>query len=110
MLHTFMDYLREEGTREINHHGQTVTVGDGDGEEKLFQKSEKIPTYEDMTQRNEKDLVEARKGFYANAVTFKINYLKICQFAAMKGIPLTLIVFSTLYWAYGLYFFFNPAV
>ena len=42
MLHTFMDYLREEGTREINHHGQTVTVGDGDGEEKLFQKSGKV--------------------------------------------------------------------
>ena len=114
MLHTFMDCLREDGSREINHHGKTVTVSDGG--DKMFQRTNKvttsddIPTFEAMTQRNEKDLVEARKGFYANAITFKINYLKICQFAAMKGIPLTLIVFSTLYWAYGLYFFFNPAV
>ena len=27
-LHTYMDYLREEEDREINHHGKTVTVGD----------------------------------------------------------------------------------
>ena len=63
MLHTFMDCLREDGSREINHHGQTIAVGGGD--QKLFQKTntfhgEDIPTYQDMTQRNEKDLVEAR--------------------------------------------------
>ena len=27
-IHTYMDYLREEEEREINHHGKTVTVGE----------------------------------------------------------------------------------
>jgi hypothetical protein len=27
LLHTFMDCMREEGEREVNHHGQAVNVG-----------------------------------------------------------------------------------
>ena len=26
LIHTYMDYLREEEEREINHHGKTITV------------------------------------------------------------------------------------
>ena len=31
LLHTFMDCMREEGEREVNHHGKTILVG-GDPE------------------------------------------------------------------------------
>ena len=114
MLHTFMDCLREDGSREINHHGKTVTVTDGG--DKMFQRTNKvttsddIPTFEAMTQRNEKDLVEARKEFYQRVVTFRMDYLEFCQFAAKKGIPIIILVFSVLYWSYGLFSFFNPSV
>ena len=113
MLHTFMDCLREDGSREINHHGQTIAVGGGD--QKLFQKTntfhgEDIPTYQDMTQRNEKDLVEARKAFYEQATTFRLDYLELSQFVAKKGIPIVITTFSILYWSYGLFFYFNPEV
>ena len=39
LLHTFMDCMREEEDREINHHGRSVNVGhdkQNGGTEKLF--------------------------------------------------------------------------
>ena len=39
-----------------------------------------MPTYESMTQRNEKDLVAARKTFYDNA-QYRVDYLTIGMFA-----------------------------
>ena len=86
MLHTFMDTLREEETREINHHGKTISVnGKESDKEKLFQKTLTIgdlPTYNDMTQRNEKELVEARKLFYDKA-KFNVRLLFIGQQAGI---------------------------
>ena len=31
LLHTYMDTLRNEEEREINHHGRTITVDESDG-------------------------------------------------------------------------------
>ena len=31
LLHTYMDYYRDDTDREINHHGKTITVGDDEG-------------------------------------------------------------------------------
>ena len=108
MLHTFMDSLREDGNRQINHHGQTISMDNG-----LIKKnrvSSAIPTYEDMTQRDEKELVEARRAFYDQAITQRLDYLKLGEFAAKKGIPIIIITFSILYWTYGLFYYFNPLV
>ena len=59
-----MDNMRTDGNREVNHHGKVrkikpnaINVSELEGS----------PKYLDMTQRNEKDLVEARKAFYENA-------------------------------------------
>ena len=41
---------------------------------------------------------------------FRVNYLKLTEFAAKKGIPIVIITFSVLYWSYGLFYYFNPAV
>ena len=100
-----MDALREEGNRQINHHGQSISLGNN-----KVTHVEAIPTYEDMTQRDEKELVEARKVFYDHAITKRVDYLQIGEFAAKKGIPTVIITFSTLYWSYGLFYFFNPSV
>ena len=78
-----MDTLREDETRSVNHHGQIRNVGEKKQEDKLFILTNELDkvSYNDMTQRNEKDLVEARKQFYENAVTINVDYLKISQTA-----------------------------
>ena len=91
MLHTFMDTLRTDGDREINHHGKTIKVKDSmDDKDELFDKTTNInngngaPTYHNMTQRNEEELVRARKNFYDNAVTHRRDYLEFADLAGNK--------------------------
>ena len=64
-----MDNMRTDGDREVNHHGKVrkikpnaINVSELEGS-----RPASGPKYLDMTQRNEKDLVEARKAFYENA-------------------------------------------
>ena len=83
LLHTFMDNMRTDGDREINHHGEVrkvktniINVMEIDGS-----RPNTGPNYVDMTQRNEKNLVDARKAFYENAEV-KINLL---QYGEMAG-------------------------
>ena len=33
LIHTYMDSLREDMDREINHHGKTVTVGEANNDD-----------------------------------------------------------------------------
>ena len=77
-----MDYLRDNEGRVVNHHGRPVNVSEG--HDKLFEKTNKeqedVPSYEDMTQRNEEGLVEARKKFYDMA-KFDVSLLKIGELA-----------------------------
>ena len=82
ILHTFMDSLRDENgrsVREINKHGAIRSIENQN--EDLFQRrTNKMPTYEDMTQRNERKLVSARKTFYEKG-QFRVDYLTIGMFA-----------------------------
>ena len=89
LLHTLTDMKRtEEGEgREINHHGKIITVG---GEEKILPNNSISPTFHgsdddevssivkieevpkrnnhnNMIDRNEEKLVEARKDYYERA-------------------------------------------
>ena len=43
----------------------------------------KSPTYNEMTQRNEKDLVEARRTFYQRAKV-EVNMLQVGEFAGKQ--------------------------
>ena len=36
LIHTYMDTLRNNDDREINHHGETITIGENDLEERTF--------------------------------------------------------------------------
>ena len=93
LLHTFMDSMRQEDDREINHHGVVRTVGEKT-ERKVLKDNlvtpvtpaenvcggESLPTYQDMTQRDERSLVEARKVFYENA-RIKVRLLSLGETA-----------------------------
>ena len=80
LLDTFMDNM--ETDLEINHHGEVrkikpnvIHVEDLDGS-----RPSTGPDYRDMTQRNEEDLVDARRAFYANA-NVQVHLLKYGEIA-----------------------------
>ena len=107
MLYTFMELLRDDTNREINHHGATMFVDEAAGQ-KVFQKTNKISSDDDM-----ETYKEARDGSREHSSTkklFRVDYLKLSELAAKKGIPIVIITFSALYWSYGLFYYFNPAV
>ena len=76
LLHTLMDSMRQEDDREINHHGVVRAVGEKTERRVVRDNLVTPPTYHDMTQRDERSLVEARKAFYDNA-KIKVRLLKI---------------------------------
>ena len=92
LLHTFMDNLRDDDDREINHHGSAIPVEkevegeplDIKKEEMLFTRSnlsvvDPGPNYANMVARDEKQLVKARKDFYDNVKVKHERYLKMCE-------------------------------
>lgn len=89
LLHTYMDSLREDEDREINHHGTPLEVSSDGGtakdEDELFQKNKKIimpepelPTLSNMVAKNEKTQMKARKQFYDKAKVNK-EHLQTCE-------------------------------
>ena len=122
MLHTFMDSLRVDDNRIINLHGQQRGVNDhinGNAkrikvfpieEEAMVSSHTRVPTYKDMTQRNEEEKVKAVEAFYDKATISSLDYLEITGFATKKGIPTVIITFTILYWSYGLFYYYNPSV
>ena len=107
MLFTFMELLRDDTNREINHHGVTTFV-DQTGGQKVFQKRNKINSDDDMETYNE--VTNGSREPSSIKKLFRVDYLKLSDFAAKKGIPIVIITFSVLYWSYGLFYYFNPAV
>ena len=91
-----MEYLRDDEMREVNHHGTSMEVH---GDQKLFKN--KVMDGENIT-KEETRIENTRSGF-----SF---YMKLCQFAAMKGIPIVILTFSSVYWSYGLFTYFYPSV
>ena len=70
----------------------------------MFKKSKKL-TGEDGGPPE----VEQMKMFETKR-SISIDYLKLSQFAAKTGIPIVITAFSSLYWSYGLFYYFNPAL
>jgi len=62
--------------------------------------------YNKMTQRDEEQLVDARKQFYENAKVDTDIVAKL-QFLTKKAVPMALVAFSALYWTYGLSYYFS---
>ena len=107
MLYTFMELLRDDTNREINHHGATMFVDEAAGQ-KVFKKTNKISSDDDM--ETYKEARDRSRELSSIKKLFRVDYLKLSEFAAKKGIPIVIITFSVLYWSYGLFYYFNPAV
>ena len=99
MLHTFMECLKDDDNREVNHHGSLMTIDEKGN--KVF----KMTKNKRMADRG-KD----QRFFFSAMPSFTVDYLKMSQFAAKTGIPIVIAAFSAVYWSYGLFFYFYPAL
>ena len=91
-----MECLRDDEMREVNHHGTSIQV---DGDQKLFKN--KVMDGENLTKEATRILNTRSKSSF---------YMKLCQLAAIKGIPIVILAFSSVYWSYGLFAYFFPSV
>ena len=55
LLHTFMDCMREEDDREINHHGRSVNVGSGEETEEESGQARRIFVVSANSSHSEED-------------------------------------------------------
>ena len=100
VIKVYMDTLRGDEDREINHHGTVRKVGeeiDGVDEVRAFDHS-------DLRHRDEKKELEARKKFYENMKQKMRNEekLKFCKKIGKQIIPTICLTFASVYWLYGL--------
>ena len=125
LLHTYIDRLRNDEDREVNHHGKTIKPEgneDMDGEEdkidmEVSNISQKItqvvpadsPTMInlDLVSRNEKTQVRALKRLYSQLEvdirrTKNETKLKRCMRFAIVYNPIACLIFVSVYWILGL--------
>ena len=104
LIHTYMDTLRNDEDREINHHGKTIQVNEqniGTGST-----TKVLPTNAALVSVNEKVELEAQKAFYEKLeaeMGQKISKkLKFWQNVSLVYAPLFALGFMTVYWIAGL--------
>ena len=104
LIHTYMDTLRNDEDREINHHGKTIQVKDQNDETGSTTKV--LPTNAALVSVNEKVELEAQKAFYEKLeaeMGQKISKkLKFWQNVSLVYAPLFALGFMTVYWIAGL--------
>ena len=104
LIHTYMDTLRNDEEREINHHGKTIQVSDQNEEGASITKVS--PADAALISVNEKVELEAQKVFYEKLeaeMGQKISKkLKFWQNVSLVYAPLFALGFMTVYWIAGL--------
>ena len=111
LLHTYIDYLRNDEDREINHHGTTVKPNQDNIENEpsitqvLPAESSKVNL--DLISRNEKTQVSALKEHYdkiEKEKQFRKNEqrLQTCLKFAHVYNPLAALTFVAVYWFLGM--------
>lgn len=104
LLHTYMDNLRDDGDREINHHGTLLPAEekkDVSEKNELFKPSKKKM---DLISRNEKIQVEALRQRYKDVMVKEKNKLKLqrLKFFSFYIIPAILTLFTLIYFFIGI--------
>jgi len=108
LLHTFIDKLRTEEDRDINHHGKTIKVNESDNDKIATEawkggvKKQQVGlSMADLMNRDEKKMVNARKQFYQKSNSNQ-KLVKAGETTAKFLIPLFVFGFTFVYWSYGL--------
>ena len=125
LLHTYMDTLRNDEEREINHHGKSIQVGDDNGDnldiievkrkvsfflffiqDKYVHSNQEMPGNLALVSINEKEERRAQQAFYER-VEAEMSKKKARKLAFMKRValvynPLVAVSFAAVYWVAGL--------
>ena len=111
LLHTYIDYLRNDDDREINHHGTTIKADSTNEKDETDTRiTQVLPapnTTLDLVSRNEKVQVSALKNHYAKLQQEReakrnLNRLNLCLKFAHVYNPIAAISFVSIYWFFGL--------
>ena len=121
LIHTYMDTLRNDEDREINHHGKTIQVNDENGDNMdsdsvikvsllmltfYYLKMQVLPANAALVSVNEKVELDAQKAFYDKIEKEmgmkKAKKLKFWQNVSLIYAPLFALGFMTVYWVAGL--------
>ena len=111
LLHTYIDYLRNDDDREINHHGSSVKPEKEDSiiEPNIINvQSEKKSRMDiDLISRNEETQVSALKNHYEQLEKEKITKknerrIRLCMKFAHFYNPIAALTFVAVYWILGL--------
>ena len=107
LVHTYMDTLRSDDDREINHHGTAIKL-DGSEESDLIQvvPAPEQPEVDLKISRHEQVQQRALKEFYENeeeiVMKKKSQRLEWCLKFTHVYNPLLALSFVTIYWTVGL--------
>merc|ERR1719356_1962912 len=91
ILHTYMDALRNDYDREINHHGKTKKVGaedDGGNNNGGL----------NLVSRNEHTELMARRAWYENAKAKDERRLLFCKKVSKVYLPGLVVIFIIFWW------------
>ena len=109
LLHTYMDYLRNDDEREINHHGTTIKPNsDEENFDDDLNVTKVLPLKNlDLVSRNEETQVTALKNHYANLEKEErskrnLRRLTLCMRFAHVYNPIAALSFVSIYWILGL--------
>ena len=110
LLHTYMDLLRNDENREINHHGSTMTQNvENDDSCVINVRPSKSASFSpaDLVSRREDVQVAALKDHYEKMKVEKkqmknMKRLQFCHNFAMYYSPIMALVFVAVYWILGL--------
>ncbi len=97
LLHTWIDSLREEDYREINHHGKSIKVNP--------KNSGTIDV--SLVDRDEKVEVMARKNYYDQMKSKNGKLLARVIMVARFGLPSVFGIFSVIYFIVGFSHYYN---
>ena len=96
-------HLLQVEDRTINHHGSSITVGEGEKD-----MVEVLPSINELVARDERKELKARKDFYKKISEenkrqrAREKKLGRCKFVGQKLVPLIIFSFTFAYWYYGL--------
>ena len=112
LLHTYMDYLRNDEDREINHHGTSVKPEAKHNEDdndlfltRVIPSPAKQFSTKDLVSRKENIQVEALKSHYKHLSSKEMKnqrHLKYCLRFAHVYSPVGVLSFVCIYWFLGL--------
>ena len=111
LLHTYMDYLRNDEDREINHHGMSVKPESNNENDNELILTRVIPSpakqfkTKDLISRKEDVQVEALKNHYKHLNSKEKKNkknLEFCQKIAHIYSPICVLCFVSIYWFLGL--------